>query len=112
MNENTIILPSKDNTKELLIKNININDRLLDILCSLGEFPNFLRISKINSNLELIQVDYYWSIEYCDEIFTFIYTDKYIDCSKIVSIEQELENKGISYERKETKNVKLKNNIP
>lgn len=108
MNNDTMILSSKNTEKEILIRNFHINGSLLDILCSLGNFPNFLKISKINSNLKLMQFDFFWSIEYCDEIFSFIFIDEYIDSSKIVLIEQELKNKGISYERKETKSVKLK----
>jgi len=108
MHDNIVILPNKTNERELVIKGLKINRKLLDVLCSLGEYPNFLKISKINSNLELKQIDYYWSIEYCDESFTFIYMDKYIDCSKITLIEQEFENKGISYERKREKSIKVK----
>lgn len=102
MHNNTKILMSQKSPKEFVIKNININDRLLELLCSLGEFPSFIKISKIDSNSTHCQLNYYWSIEYCDEILTFIYADQYFDNSKIALIEKKLESKGISYERKET----------
>ena len=99
MHNNTNIIVSKKRPKEFVIKNININYRLLELLCSLGEFPNFIKISKIDSNLT--HTNFYWSIEYCDEILTFIYPYKYFDDSKIALIEKKLESQGISYERKE-----------
>lgn len=112
MQNDIIILPSKNNEKEFLVKNLNINDRFFDILCLCGEFPNFIKISKISSNQSLKPTDYFWSIEYCDETFIFICMDECFDLSKIVLIEQELENKGISYEKKYTKSfkIKIKNN--
>lgn len=108
MYDDIVILPSKNNEKEFIVNNINLNNDLLDFLCLSGKFPNFLTISKINSNIKSIQKNYYWSIEYCDEIFTFIYKDTYIDSSKIILIEQELKNKEISYERKKIRNIKFK----
>lgn len=106
MYDHTMLIMSKGNEKEFIIKNITINNRLLEILCALGEFPNFLKISKIDSNIHNSTNDYCWSIEYCDEVLTFIYIDKYFDDFKIALIEKELENKRISYERKEIKIIK------
>ena len=106
MNNEAVIVPSQNVEKEIVIKNLNINSDLLGVLCSLGNFPNYLKISKIN--LKSMQTDFCWNIEYCDEVFSFVFMDEYIDYSKILFIEQELDNKGISYERKETKSVKLK----
>ena len=99
MHNNTNIIVSKKRPKEFVIKNICINDKLLKLMCSLGEFPNFTKVSKIDSNLT--HTNFYWSIEYCDEILTFIYQYKYFDDSKIALIEKKLESQGISYERKE-----------
>lgn len=106
MNNDSMIVSSHNTEKEIIIKNLNINRNLLDILCSLGNFPNYLKISKIN--LKSMQTDFCWNIEYCDEVFSFVFMDQYIDSSKIILIEEELDNKGISYERKETKSVKIK----
>lgn len=105
---NVVILPSKDNEEVFLINNFYIHAGLLKVLCSLGKFPNFLKISKIDSNLKTDQIDYCWCIEYSDEIITFIYADKFIDNSKIISIEHEFLSKGIVYERKATKDIRLK----
>ena len=107
INKDAMIVTSQKAEKEIIIKNLNINDDLLDVLCSLGKFPNYLKISKIN--LKSMQTNFCWNIEYCDEFFSFVFMDEYIDSSKIVLIEQELDNKGISYERKESKGIKLKN---
>lgn len=105
MYNDIVMLPSKNNEEEFIINNFEINNGLLKVLCSLGEFPNVLKISKIDSNLKLNKIDYWWCIEYSDEVFTFIYADKFIDDSQIKSIEQELLNKGIVYERKVIRNV-------
>lgn len=107
MNKDAMIVTRQKAEKEIIIKNLNINDDLLDVLCSLGNFPNCLKISKIN--LKSKQTNFCWNIEYCDEFFSFVFTDEYIDSSKIILIEQELANKGINYKRKETKGIKLKN---
>ena len=100
MYENIVILPSKNHEEIFLIHNFYINSKLLKVLCALGEFPNFLEIAKFDSYSKIDQIDYCWCIEYSDEIFTFTYMDKFIDDSVIISIEQELLNKGIVYERK------------
>ncbi|MBO6263180.1 MAG: hypothetical protein J6N93_02755 [Clostridia bacterium] len=105
MYDDIVILPSKNNEKEFLIKNFYIKDRLHEVLSSLGEFPNFLKITKINSISKNDLVDYCWCIEYCDEVFTFAYMDEFVDDLKIISIEQELLNKGLHYIKKH-KNVR------
>lgn len=105
MYNDIVTLPSKNNEEEFIINNFEIKSGLLNVLCSLGQFPNILKISKIDSNLKLNQIDYWWCIEYSDEIFTFIYADKFIDDSQIKLIEQVLLNKGIVYERKVIRNV-------
>ena len=105
MYDNIVILPSKNNEESFLINDFYINGGLLKVLCSLGEFPNFLEILKLDSNSKTDQNDYCWCIEYSDEMFTFIYTDKFVDNLKIISIEQELADKGIVYERKIIKKV-------
>lgn len=98
------ILPSKTNEIVIVIKNFTVNDELREVLGVLGMFPNFLKISKIGSNLEEERMDYFWSIEFSDEILTFTYMKKLIDDSKIILIEQTLLKNGIFYERKEIKN--------
>lgn len=105
MYTDVVILPSKTNEKEIIIKNFVMNDKLKEVLCVLGMFPNFIKISKIGSSLKEERIDYLWSIEFSDEILTFTYMKKLIDDSKIILIEQALMNKGIFYERKETKNI-------
>ena len=107
MNKGAKIVTSQKAEKEIIIRNLNINDDLLDVLCSFGNFPNYFKITKIN--LQSMQTNFCWNIEYCDEFFSFFFMDEYIDSSKIILIEQELDNKGIIYERKETKGIKLKN---
>ena len=103
MNNEAIIIINNTNEKTIVIKNIIINENLLEILCSLGKYPNFLEVSKINENLLNSSPEFYWSIGYCDEIFTFDYLDGEFDCSKLDLIEKEFENKGIRYERKKMK---------
>lgn len=76
------------------------------MLCDLGRYPNYLSISKINSNFEKEQMSYFWTIDFCDELLTFTYVDKLIDDSKIKLIEQSLLNKKIFNERKEIKKIK------
>lgn len=100
MYDDIVVLPSKNNEEEFIIKNFDINDRLYEVLCSLGKFPKFLKIE---------QIDYCWRIEYSDEVFTFVYMDKFMDDLKIALIEQEFLNKGIHYERKKTKTLYLTN---
>lgn len=104
MYDNIIIQPSKNNEESFIISNFYVNSGLLKLLCSLGKFPNFICISKFDPNN---QIDY-WSMEYSDEFFTFIYNDKFINYSRMIALEQELLNKGIVYERKVIKNVTLK----
>lgn len=99
------IQPSKTNEKVIIIKDFIVNDKLKEVLCGLGLFPNFLKISKIGSNLEEERIDYFWSIEFSDEMLTFTYMKKLIDDLKIVLIEQAFLNKGIFYERKVIKNI-------
>ena len=106
--DDIIIIMNRSNEKVFVIKNINIDNRLLELLCLLGKFPNYLVISRIDSNLNNSHISYYWSIEYSDEVLSFTYADKYFDGSKITIIEKKLETKGISYERKETKSFKIK----
>lgn len=105
MYNDVVIVPSNINEKVIVIKDFIVNDKLKEVLCVLGMFPNFLKISKIGSNLEREQMDYFWSIEFSDEILTFTYIKKLIDDSKIILIEQALLNEGIFYERKEIKNI-------
>lgn len=73
------------------------------MLCDLGIHPNYLSISKINSNFKEEQMNYFWTIDFCDELLTFTYVNKLIDDSKINLIEHSLLNKKIFYERKEIK---------
>lgn len=103
MYDNIISLPCENDEEEFLINNFDIKSGLLKVLCLLGEFPNFLKISKLDSDYKTNKMNYSWCIEYSDETFTFTYLDKLIEDSKIVSIEQELFNKGIVYERKVSK---------
>ena len=100
MYNDVIILPSMVNEKTIVIKNIIMNDKLKELLCDLGRYPNYLSISKINSNFEKKQMNYFWTIDFCDELLTFTYVDKSIDDSKINLIEQTLLNKKIFYEKK------------
>ena len=105
MYNDIIILPSMTHEKTIIIKDFIMNDKLRELLCELGMFPNFLKISKISSNLTAEPMDYSWAIEFCDEILTFIYADKLIDETKIIMIEQSLLDKKLLYERKETKRL-------
>ena len=102
--DDVVFLNSKNNEEEILIKNFNMKDGLHEVLGSLGKFPNFCKISKSNYCSKIENVDCCWCIEYCDEIFTFIYMDKCMDDLKIALIEQELLNKGLLYEKKQ-KNI-------
>ena len=72
-------------------------------------YPNYLKISKLGSDLVKEQKDYFWSIEFCDEILNFSYMEKTLNDSKVALIEKEFLTKGLFYERKEVKNIKLKN---
>lgn len=103
MYNDVIILPSMVNEKTIVIKNIIMNDAIKKLLCDLGRYPNYLSISKINSNFEKEKMSYFWTIDFCDELLTFTYMNKLIDDSKIKLIEQSLLNKNIFYERKEIK---------
>ena len=109
MFNNIVIIPSKNNEKKFVIKNIIINDKLIEILSIAGMFPNYLKISKLESDLEEEKKDYFWSMEFCDEILNFSYREKFFDDSKISLIEKEFLTKGLFYERKEVKKIKLKN---
>lgn len=99
MYNDVTIIPSMNNEKIIVIKKFIMNDKLKELLCVLGMYPNFLEISKINSK----ELDYSWSLEFNDETLTFTYGDKLIDDLKINLIEQSLLNKKIFYERKEIK---------
>ena len=97
------IHPSKNNEKVIVIKDFVVNDKLKEMLCVLGMFPNFLEISKID--LEEDKKDYFWSIAFSDEIIIFTYIKNFIDDSKITLVEETLLNNGIFYERKEIKDI-------
>ena len=105
MYDNVSIQPSKNNEKVIIIKDFVVNDKLKEILCELGMFPNFLKISKIDSNLEEDKKDFFWTIEFSDEILIFTHIKNFIDDSKIILVEQTLLNKGVFYERKEIKDI-------
>ena len=96
------LLPSNNHKKEFIVKKINIDSRLLNALSLLGEHPNFINISKVDSVTNSVPKNGYWCIEYCDEIISFVYDERYIDSNDIESIEQKFEIAGLYYERKET----------
>jgi len=102
LHNDVTILPSKNNEKEFVVKNLVINDKLMETLCLLGTFPNYLIISKIGPALEKNN-GYFWSVEFSDEILTFSYMKSCVDASKVTLIEQSILSNELSYERKRIK---------
>ncbi len=101
------ILPS-NNKIAFIIKNIELNSKTLDLFCSLGKYPNYIEILKINDNLELKDNYFEWKIEYSDDMLTILYLDNHIDDLTFVLIDKELSKKDIYYKRKKMVKVKYK----
>ena len=108
MHSDATILPGTSNEKVFILNHVDVNTKLLELLCSLGEYPNYSEIAKIINTIKLNNTHSDWKIEYSDELFTIIYNNEYIDDSIIELIEKNLKNKNICYERKIIKKLKTK----
>ena len=108
MYNDTVIYLCEDDEEKFFIRDFDIKDGLIEVLRSLGKYPNLIKITKPKFNQKMKKVDYYWSMEYMDEYFTFFYMEDIINDSKINLIEEGLLGKGLFFERKKEKIIKIK----
>ena len=104
----TYPLPNESKKNGFVGSTLAMNKETIDILCALGEYPNCMSISKVNTDSNGCSSNYLWTIEYCDEVITLTFVDKLFSDETISLIEDELVKKQLNFERKTIKTIKKK----
>lgn len=99
-------LSNKSSETDFIGLSLAMNEKTLDLLCLLGEYPNYMSISRINAESDEHLPNCLWTIDYCDEMLKFTFIDKLVNGDTLALIENELIKKQIDYERKTIKTIR------